>query len=162
MTREKFETGEAAAESGSVRVATPADIPAIFDVRTSVVENHLDLAQLAERGVTPESLADTLDSAQSRTWVVEDLQGVCGFATADSASGTVSALFVAPTAERRGYGRALLEAAEQWLFGRGWQTISLQTGEEPDNRAHAFYRAGGWVLVGPADHGDLKYEKSRR
>jgi GNAT superfamily N-acetyltransferase len=145
----------------SLRIATPDDIRAIFSIRTSVTENHLDLDQLAERGVTPESMAEMLAREDSRTWVVDEPEGIRGFSTADLKSGSVFAVFVSPDAEGRGYGRALLEAAEAWLFAGGWNTISLQTGEEPDNRAHAFYRASGWELSGPADHGDVRYEKSR-
>ncbi|HVS31104.1 MAG TPA: GNAT family N-acetyltransferase [Thermoanaerobaculia bacterium] len=143
-----------------VRLATPADIPALFAVRTSVRENHLDIAQLAERGVTPESMAALLAGGQSETWVAESEQGIIGFSTADARTGSISALFVSPGAERQGYGR-VLQAAEEWLFGAGWETIGLQTGEEADNRAHAFYRAAGWIMAGPADHDDVRYEKSR-
>lgn len=145
----------------TIRIATPADIEAIFDVRTSVRENHLDREQLAERGVTYESVAATLDGGATRTWVADGADGVCGFSTADATSGSIFALFVDPRAERRGCGRALLEAAEEWLFSAGWQTIWLNTGEEPSNRAHAFYRSAGWIMVGPADHGDVRYEKRR-
>jgi GNAT superfamily N-acetyltransferase len=143
-----------------VRIATPDDIPSIFSVRTSVSENHLDLDQLAERGVTPESMAEMLAREDSRTWVVDGHEGIRGFSTADRESGSIFAVFVSPGAEGRGYGRALLEAAEAWLFAGGWSRISLQTAEEPGNRAHGFYRAAGWELAGPADHGDVRYEKS--
>ena len=144
----------------NVRLATRTDIPALFDVRTSVHENHLDLAQLAERGVTPTTVAGMLDG-DMRTWVVEDEGEVVGFSMADARTGTVFALFLRPELEGRGYGRALLGAAESWLFDAGWTTIWLQTGEEPHTRAHGFYRAAGWVQAGPADHGDVRYEKSR-
>ena len=46
----------------------------------------------------------------------------------------------------------LLEAAEEWLFARGWKTIWLQTGEEERNRSHGFYRASGWAMTGPAGY----------
>ena len=144
-----------------LRIAKTEDIPAIFSIRTSVSENHLDLDQLAERGVTPESMAETLAREDSRTWVVDGHEGIRGFSTADRESGSIFAVFVSPDAEGRGYGRALLDAAEAWLFAGGWNTISLQTAEEPDNRAHGFYRAAGWELAGPADHGDVRYEKAR-
>lgn len=75
--------------------------------------------------------------------------------------GSVLALFVRPEAEGRGYGRALLAAAEAWLFAEGWTTIWLRTGREPYLRAHRIYRAAGWRLVGPAAHGDVRYEKHR-
>jgi GNAT superfamily N-acetyltransferase len=96
-----------------------------------------------------------------RTWVVEEHGEVVGFTMADARTGTVYALFVKPGAHGRGRGRALLEAAEDFLFTAGWETIWLQTGREPGNRAHGFYRAAGWHLVGPADHDDVRYEKHR-
>lgn len=144
-----------------VREATAADIPALFAVRTSVRENHLDLAQLAERGVTPATIAEMLAGGAVRSWVVEERREVVAFSMADMRTGTVFALFVRPEAERRGYGRALLRAAEEWLFASGWATIWLQTGEEPHLRAHPFYRAAGWRMVGSADHEDVRYEKQR-
>ena len=155
----------------ALRVATPADIPALFAVRTSVRQNHLDRAQLAERGVTPASIAGMLAGGDARARVVEappaasggdgEDRNVVGFSMADARLGTVFALFVRPEAEGRGHGRALLAAAEAWLFDAGWETIWLQTGKEPEIRAHRVYRAAGWELVGPADHEDVRYEKRR-
>lgn len=144
-----------------VRTATAADVPALFAVRTSVRENHLDLAALAERGVTPASITAMLADPRARGWVVEEGHAVVAFAVADAHVGTVFALFVRPEAEGRGCGRALLAAAEAWLFAEGWTTIWLQTGREPYLRAHRIYRAAGWRLVGPADHDDVRYEKRR-
>ena len=147
---------------GQIRGATVADIPALFDVRTSVRENHLDLAQLAERGVTPESIARGLASEHESVWVVEEPgAGVVAFCMADARTGSVFALFVRSDVEGRGYGRALLTVAEDWLFGAGWPVIRLNTGEERHLRAHRLYRAAGWVETGPADHGDVRYEKRR-
>lgn len=145
----------------ALRIATAADIPALFSVRTSVRENHLDLAQLAERGVTPASIAGMLADEAARSWVIEERHGVVAFSMADTRTGTVFALFVRPEAERRGYGRALLRAAEEWLFAAGWETIWLQTGKAPHFRAHRLYRAAGWHPAGPADDEDVRYEKQR-
>jgi GNAT superfamily N-acetyltransferase len=145
----------------ALRVATAADIPGVFAVRTSVRENHLDHATLAVRGVTPDSVAATLTDDAARTWVVEERHRIVAFGTADARVGAVFAVFVHPEAEGRGYGRALLREAEAWLFAAGWDTIWLHTGEEPRWRAHRLYRAAGWALVGPADHGDVRYEKRR-
>ena len=150
-----------AARPAAVRDATAADIPALFAVRTSVRENHLDLAQLAERGVTPHSIAAMLADGGMCAWVVEERGEVVAFSMADRRLGTVFALFVRPEAEGRGVGRALLQAAEAWLFAAGFETIWLHTGREPHLRAHRLYRAAGWELVGPADHEDVRYEKRR-
>ena len=144
----------------SVRIANQGDIPAIFEVRTSVRENHLDLIILAERGITPESVASMIDGDGLRTWVAEDGDSVAGFVMADANAGCVSALFISPGAEGKGNGRKLLHAAEQWLRAGGWETIWLQTGEDPGNRAHHFYKSAGWTILGPADHGDVRYEKT--
>jgi GNAT superfamily N-acetyltransferase len=146
---------------GAIRPATAGDIPALFAVRTSVRENHLDLAQLAERGVTPGSIAAMLAAGDAAAWVVEEGGRVVAFSMADAQVGTVFALFVGPGSERRGHGRRLLAAAERWLFSAGWETIWLQTGREPQLRAHRLYAAAGWRLVGPADDEDVRYEKSR-
>ena len=124
-------------------------------------ENHLDLAQLAERGVTAASVAGMIARDDARTWVAEEGGEIVAFSMADASVGTVYALFVRPEFEGRGHGKALLRAAEDWLFAAGWETIWLQTGEEMHNRAHAVYLAAGWALVGPADHGDVRYEKRR-
>jgi GNAT superfamily N-acetyltransferase len=143
----------------AMRVAEPADVPALFRVRTSVRENHLDLAGLAERGVTPATIAEMLADDQARTWVVEERGDVVAFCMADAREGTVFALFVRPDAEGRGLGRTLLRAAEGWLFAAGWTTVWLHTGREPQLRAHRLYQTAGWTLVGPVDHGDVRYEK---
>ena len=145
-----------------MRLATPADIPALLAVRTSVIENHCNLEQLAERGVTPESLAGMLGDDDMRTWAIEEGGEIVAFTMVDARTGTVYALFVTPDAEGRGHGRALLEAGEGFLYSAGWETIWLQTGREPHNRAHGFYRAAGWHLVGPSDHDDVRYEKHRQ
>jgi len=144
-----------------VREADAADIPALFSVRTSVRENHLDLVDLAERGVTPAAVAAMIDAADQGVWVVEDQNVIVAFSMADATTGSVFAVFVHPSAEGRGFGRALLRVAEDWLFAAGWETIQLQTDQDPLTRAHGFYRASGWEHAGPANHGDVRYEKHR-
>ena len=39
-----------------IRIAGQSDIKAIFDIRTSVRENHLSHDQLAEMGITPDAI----------------------------------------------------------------------------------------------------------
>jgi GNAT superfamily N-acetyltransferase len=106
-----------------IRIATDADIPAIFDVRTSVRENHLSLDALADLGITPASVAEMLRSTM-RAWVAEDDGGeVVAFAMADAAEATVFAIFVRPDHEGRGLGRRLMREAESWLFASGCKEI---------------------------------------
>ncbi|HVZ50836.1 MAG TPA: GNAT family acetyltransferase [Pseudolabrys sp.] len=52
-------------------------------------------------------------------------------------------LSVEPTQQGRGYGRAITQAAEQWLAARGVEKVMLMV--RGDNRAvHDFYRALGY------------------
>ncbi len=143
-----------------VRIAapTPDDVETLFALRTSVRENHQDREELATLGVTPASVAAAL-AGDARAWIAESDAGEpLGFAMADGAEGTLFALFVRPDAERRGVGRALLAAAEAWLFARGWPEIWLLTGEDPALRAHGVYRAAGWRAVG-VEQGQVRYVK---
>lgn len=111
--------------------------------------------------MTRDSVAAMLDSDAERVWVAEDRNVVVAFSMADATTGCVFALFVLPIAQGRGYGRTLLRVAEEWLFSAGWETIWLNTDQSP-TRAHGFYEAGGWKMVGSADRGDVRYEKHLR
>ncbi|XAH23773.1 GNAT family N-acetyltransferase [Xylophilus sp. GW821-FHT01B05] len=95
-----------------IRIATPADITAVFDVRTSVRENHMSMAELAAIGVTPDTLAAML-SGDGRGWVAQEQGEVMAFAMADAADATVFAMFVRSSSEGRGLGRQLMAQAEQ-------------------------------------------------
>jgi len=80
---------------------------------------------------------------------------------ADADIGTLFALFVRPEHEGRGIGRALLAAAERWLFDSGRAEIWLLTGAAPALRAHRLYTRAGWRLDGPAEDGQVRYVKRR-
>lgn len=144
----------------SIRVATPADVEALFDVRTSVRENHQGREELAALGVTPESVAEMLRTS-SRAWLAEMDRRAAAFAMADAALGTVFALFVRPGYEGRGLGRALLAEAERWLFARGWDEVWLLTGSDERLRARGFYRRLGWRDAGVQPDGQVKLVRSR-
>ena len=85
----------------TVRIANQADIRAIFDIRTSVRENHLSHVQLTEMGITPDAIRQAM-SASPCVWVAE-VEGVpVGFSMADAEDGCVFAAFVRPEFEGRG------------------------------------------------------------
>jgi len=143
-----------------IRIATEADVEALFDVRTSVRENHQSREELAGLGVTPRSIAEMLRTT-GRAWLAEEDGGAVAFAMADAEQGTVFAMFVRPDSEGRGLGRALMEHAEAWLFGAGWNEIWLLTGSDPGLRAVGFYLHRGWQAVGQEAEGQTKYVKRR-
>lgn len=142
-----------------IRLATLADVEALFEVRTSVRENHQSRAELATIGVTPESIAEMLGSS-SRAWLAEADGQAVAFAMADAGQATIFAMFVRPGYEGRGLGRALMREAEGWLFSQACQEIWLLTGGDPSLRAHGFYVHLGWASAGPQEDGQIKYVKA--
>ncbi len=59
----------------------------------------------------------------------------------------VEALVVGARFRRRGVGRDLMAAAEEWASRRGYDSLSLYSGVRRED-AHAFYRSLGYRLVG--------------
>lgn len=143
-----------------IRIAVPGDLPEMTRIRTSVRENHASVEELAARGITPASIIDMM-ATNSRTWLalVDGLPA--GFSMAIAPKATVYALFIHPDHEGRGIGKRLLAETETWLFEQGCAELWLDTGEEPEIRAHGFYLRQGWTLKGPGDPGELRYIKRR-
>jgi GNAT superfamily N-acetyltransferase len=115
----------------NVRHATEADVESLFEIRTSVRENHQSREELARIGVTPATVTEMLRT-DSRAWLAEVEGEPVAFAMANAAEGTVFAVFVRPGFEGRGLGRDLMRRAEQWLFEQGAEEIWLTTGSDHD------------------------------
>lgn len=89
----------------TIRLATPADVEVLFDIRTSVVQNHLSREQLAALGITAATLADAMRHAPC-CWIAQVHGAPAGFAMVDVDDGEVFALFIRPTFEgREGWAR---------------------------------------------------------
>lgn len=145
--------------TATIRLATCADIEALFDIRTSVIDNHLSREQLDELGITAAALQQAIEESAC-VWVAE-LEGAAGgFAMVDAEAGELFALFVRPQCEGKGLGALLLEAAEQALFANH-EVIYLVTDGHEAVRANGFYRRHGWARVAKVDERDVRYEKRR-
>jgi len=120
-----------------LRRATHADIPAMSHIRLSVTENVLS----DPTRVTTAMYEDFLERS-GRGWVAESDGHIVGFCYADNENASIWALFIQPGQEGRGLGKALLDLATDWLFGRGHERIRLTTGA--GTRADRFYAARGW------------------
>ena len=143
-----------------IRVALPSDLPEMTRIRTSVRENHSSVEEMAARGITPVRIIEMM-ATNSRTWLAL-VDGVpAGFSMSIAPKATVFAVFIHPDYEGRGIGKLLLAEAESWLFEQGCDEIWLDTGQEPEIRAHGFYLTQGWALKGPGDPGELRYIKRR-
>jgi GNAT superfamily N-acetyltransferase len=140
------------------REAGAADMPGIAHVRTSVTENLLTPAQLAERGITNASVAASL-LTHRKGWVAERAGEIVAFSMADRADASIFALFVLPGYEERGLGSRLLDLALGWLWQTGAEAVWLTTG--PGTRAARFYARRGWAQAGNAPGGDVRFELRR-
>ena len=140
-----------------IRVATQDDIETLFDIRTSVVENYQSREEIAALGITPDAVQAMLQT-DCCAWITEVDQEAAGFAIANKTERTIFGVFVRPTFERRGIGRQLMHAAEQWLWSHNIEEIWLLTGNDPALRAYGFYLHLGWSLAGVEDSGDFQGE----
>ncbi|HFK7186084.1 TPA: GNAT family N-acetyltransferase [Serratia odorifera] len=141
-----------------IRIATSGDVADMFRIRIGVHENKMTMAELAEYGITPESLP-TMLSGDGQGWVAEQDGKVVAFAMADAGDATIFALFVAPPFEGQGIGRGLMAAAEQWLRGRGCTQAWLETDSDSNVRANGFYRHLGWLASNKQEDGQTKFIK---
>ncbi|MBB5769404.1 GNAT family N-acetyltransferase [Xanthomonas euroxanthea] len=140
------------------RLAGPADIDAIFDIRTRVHENHFSRDQLVEMGITPATIQKAILETPC-AWVAEVNGAPVGFSMADVGEGCVFAAFVLPDFEGNGLGRRLMDKAEACLF-QHYRTIWLETAEA--SRASGFYRSLGWQPVKNLPGGDVRFEKCQK
>ncbi len=142
-----------------VRLARPADVGAMFHIRTSVTENALALEQLAQLGITPEAVRLIVQSSPTCAWVAEAGDGeVVGFSMVDLPQACLFAAFVLPGCEARGLGRQLVAACEAAQFAHhpvAW----LETARH--SRAAGFYRHLGWGHETDVGGSDIRLEKRR-
>jgi len=142
-----------------IRAATQDDVDTLFNIRTRVVQNHLSVEQMAQLGITPQVLADSIREAPC-AWVAEVDGQPVAFSMVDLATGVVFAMFVLPTHENLGLGRQLMAVAETALFERH-ATLFLVTDGRDEIRANGFYQRLGWTVTGSVEGDDVRYEKSR-
>src|SRR3977135_2977219 len=92
-----------------IRKATRADWPRISEIRLAVQENRLsNPASIASVGIASVGPVTVWLFDNSTFWVWEEDGAIQGFSAADPRDGTIFALFVHPSYEKRGSGRALL------------------------------------------------------
>jgi len=133
-----------------IRVADAADVTALHRIRLGVRENRLS---------SPEQVTETsylAYIAAGSAWVAESEFGLAGFAILDRETSSVWALFVDPSSEGVGVGRALHGHMLEWAREQGLHKLWLSTSR--DTRAERFYRRAGWEPAGLTAAGELRFE----
>lgn len=141
----------------TIRPAQLTDVASIFDVRTSVVENHLSREELSQMGITEDSVADMIQ-ANPCAWVATENEKIIGFSMILPDEGCLFAAFVLPEYEGRGAGRRLVMAAEQALF-KHHEIAWLETDKR--SRAAKFYLQLGWGNKTEVSDTDIRLDKQR-
>ncbi|WP_261368899.1 GNAT family N-acetyltransferase, partial [Yersinia rohdei] len=95
----------------NVRTAQLSDIDGMFDVRTSVIENHLSREEMRQLGITESVVADMIEKNHC-AWVATENDKIIGFTMILPDEGCLFAAFVLPEYEGRGVGRRLVVLAE--------------------------------------------------
>ena len=129
-----------------IRPGVFADFPEITRIRTAVTENHLSVEQMAEMGITHESIAAEMRAGHLSCWVATEGDVITGFSMADRRDASIFALFMDAAHEGKGHGTALLAACEDWLRQHGHVEARLAT--ERGSRAFRFYLRRGWQDAG--------------
>jgi GNAT superfamily N-acetyltransferase len=130
------------------RPTVPDDVDALFEVRSRTREHGLSKQQLAEIGVTPESVAADIVSGKVKSWICWDGSAPVGFCNGDSETGEVLVLAVLADYEGRGIGKRLLASVVEALRAAGCGTLWLAASSNPAARSHGFYRHLGWRPTG--------------
>ena len=133
------------------------DVEDIFNVRTSVSENHLSLEEMQEMGITQSTVNNMIEEGRC-AWVATDDDEVVGFSMILRETGSLFGLFVLPGYEGLGIGRRLTEIAEQALF-KHHEIAWLET--DKNSRAARFYMQLGWVNKTTSDSTFIRLEKKR-
>ncbi len=135
----------------TIREATVNDIAQIQIVRNAVKENMLSDPAL----VSDEDCREFI-TVRGKGWVCDVEGKVVGFAIVDMKDHNIWALFVTPSFEKRGIGKALHDTMLHWYFAQTEQPVWL--GTAPGTRAEGFYRSAGWSETGMHGKGELKFE----
>lgn len=141
------------------RMATVEDVESLFEIRTSVAQNHLSREQMDALGITPQVVSSAIREGPC-VWIAEVDERPVAFSMIDRDEGEVFAMFVRPAYENRGLGRLLMAAAEAELF-QTHERIFLVTDGRQEIRANGFYQRLGWTVAARVDAQDVRYEKRR-
>ncbi len=129
------------------REITKSDIYDILNIRISTTENHFSMEDLAEIGITHQSVSQWLDGS-IKGWLCEISNKSVAFAMGDSATGEVLVIAILPEYEMLGIGKKLMIQLQDWLWSSGHKELWLWSNPDDAVRAHGFYRKLGWQPTG--------------
>ena len=154
-------SGRARATPAAVRVATPADLPVVVELRLALLREHRDSPLYGRLRPDARQRAERLYAAQlaspGEVIFLAEIEGAAvGILRCMAAQGAplllperygyISSVYVRPSARRRGVLRVLLAAAERWCLDRGLDELRLHNAAE-NAVANATWAAFGFEPV---------------
>lgn len=143
----------------TIRAVQASDVDLLFEIRCSVRENLQTRVELAELGITSNSVMEMIESGDYVSFIARCDDVDAGFTMAKISERYIFACFVRPSFEGRGIGRLLMTITECELLKRGIDTAWLTTEADYSFRAVGFYRALGWTEARRLDDGQIRFEK---
>ncbi len=134
----------------TVRIASPADLPAVREVASTtwhatydVILSKPTIDAFLRRAYSDYRILAAVNDGG--LWVLEEDGRVVAYERLSMRGdvGYVGAIYVLPEAQRHGHGRRLLETARPWFAARGAREIRLTVAER-NEAARGFYRHLGF------------------
>ncbi len=124
--------------------------------------SDLDTLYMIDQGCFPPGISYSrtelgrfIAHRQSRTWVAEEGREIAGFLVANRHPSQplahIITIDVIEPARRRGVGRALMDAVEDWAREQRFKAVALETAEH-NLAAQKFYAARGYVIHEKLEH----------
>lgn len=144
--------------AGAIRRAVADDLDAIAPLWIAITEHHRAIDGLFELRSDADAeiralLVGQLRSSDVETFLWEGPSGIAGFCTvridhappilAEVVRGEITDLGVRPAERRRGIGRALVAAADDWLRSRGVKRVEVRVASQ-NSEGQGFWRALGF------------------
>ena len=114
-------------------------------------ENAVSEARLRSLGITAESWANDIRSAELMGFVAQSSRELVGYCFGNTKSGEVVVLAVLPDGEGQGIGKQLLALVVEQLYRQGHKKLFLGCSSDPQVRSFGFYRHLGWRSTGTVD-----------
>ena len=136
-----------------IRAAKLADVPAMAGLLAELFAIEIDFR--VDRAKQERALRMIIERASAAAWVAEVEGRVVAMVTAQTVVSTaeggesvwIEDVIVRSEYRRRGIGRRLVQAVEQWCAGRGVTRMQLLA-DSSNEAACAFYPRRGWTRTG--------------
>lgn len=121
-----------------LRAFRPTDLQVLYEIDQSCFPPGISYSR--------EELARFIVHRHARTWLADEKGEIIGFLIAHRRShlvGHIVTIDVVGQWRRRGVGKVLMDAAEEWARQQGLQAIALETAED-NLAAQRFYAGRGY------------------